>query len=196
MSKCWYNLDIDVYNALNPSFKWPVHSPNQQHLECWGYHPTEILNSNWINYTRSLGLEWGFIHIFWKRSYLVHDSAHLDVHTGDESKSWPFALNWTIQDSDKSTMLWYELPEVNYSVKYSSANTPYAEWKTVNLKEMDRHHVGNNMTLVRTNVPHEVNTGPSDRWCISARLKDSLNVSWDQAVEFFKSKNLLKDSTT
>jgi hypothetical protein len=188
---CWYNINLEVSNALDSNFKWPTHSPNQPNLECWGYRPSDILNKDWIEYSRSLGLEWGFIQIFWKRPNLVHNTAHLDVYDGTNSTAWPFALNWTVQGGDGSTMLWYNLPDNNFKIKYSSANTPYADWPLSELTEIDRYNVGKKCTLVRTGVPHEVNTGPQERWCISARLKNGNAVSWEQIVNSLRSKKLL-----
>jgi hypothetical protein len=190
MNNSWYEINIDISNALDPNFKWPTPVKNPDR-ECWGYTPSSILTKEWIEYTNSLGLECGFVQLFWKRSNLVQDSAHLDVYDGDESKAWPFALNWTVRGGEGSIMLWYHLPENNFSVKYSSANTPYADWKLSELTECDRHNVGKKLTLVRTGIPHDVNTGTQERWCISARLKNASNISWDQIVSNFRAKNLL-----
>jgi hypothetical protein len=187
----WYEVNIDVSNALDTNFQWPTHSKNQPTLECWGYNPSAILNKDWIEYTRSLGLELGFIQLFWKRSNLVQDTAHIDVYDGNKSQPWPFALNWTVFGGEGSTMLWYHLPDKNFTIKYSSANTPYADWKISELTECDRHNVGKKLTLVRTGIPHDVNTGSQERWCISARLKNVADTSWGQIVEDLRSKKLL-----
>ena len=190
MNKCCYALKVDTTNFLNPAFHFP--KITEQNLQNWLYSPKEILSEEWIGYTRTLGLNWVSAVVFWKRANLIHSTAHLDVFT-DITKVCQYGINIAIGGKD-SVMMWYELPDGSYPIKYTpNAGTPYTNWPVSMLTEVERSHVGNNLTLVRTGIPHEVNTGVEDRWCISLRLSDMAISDWNEIVSNFRSRNLIEE---
>jgi hypothetical protein len=117
-------------------------------------------------------------------------SAHIDIDTVHPFSLKHFSINWCIGGAD-SEMIWYEMPETEKSISYTSANTVYISWDTGTLKEIERHHIGEEATLVRTDIPHSIKMGPEPRWCFSLRLSSLENFEWDQAVHMFKEMNLL-----
>ena len=122
MNKCWYTLKVGTQDVLNPSFRFP--KITEKNLQNWLYSPREILSPEWIDYTRSLGLDWVSAVVFWKGPNLTHSTAHLDVFT-DVSKICQYGINLAFGGRD-STMLWYEMPSGDYPIKYTPvAGTPY-----------------------------------------------------------------------
>ena len=191
-NNCWYELNIDVSSALRKDFILPTVPPNTN-ITSWVYKPSEVLTQEWLNCIKTVGYEVSIVQIFWKKPNCVQSTAHLDVHNNDDTKPCTFGLNWTIGEPD-STMKWYSLPSCGYTVKRNSANTAYADWPVSELTEIDSHNVKNKITLVRTNVPHEVNTGPLERWCISVRV-NSYKLTWENIIEDLRLKKILIERT-
>lgn len=98
------------------------------------------------------------------------------------------AYNFTLDSQDDSSMTWYEPLESKFSQsdielkKFTNA-VHYDDVPLHKLKEIDRVRVGNQqLTMVRTNVLHNVEMGQRERWSISARAVMNWS-SWTQAVE-------------
>ena len=187
--KPWYKLNLDVSNCFSKNPNLPTH---KEQFKIWNFLVTEICHPNWLNYLKSLGLTPCSVLIFygdaWKSDTMRN--AHIDIATVDPYELHHFAINWCIGGAG-SEMIWYEMPKTIPQVHYSSAKTPYIPCNTFSLKEIERHHIGEEATLVRTDIPHFIKMGPEPRWCFSLRLSPLENFEWDQAVHMFKERNLL-----
>ena len=74
-------------------------------------------------------------------------------------------------DPDDAEMVWYETPHYEHTGEVGTTiNNQSKEWPIAGLKELDRCHVGQKATLVRTDVPHTVDMGNTDRWAVSFRI--------------------------
>jgi hypothetical protein len=90
-------------------------------------------------------------------------------------------------------MVWYRPPNElrDEDVIWTRAKTPYIAMRYDQVTEIERCHVGSEVTLVKTDLPHAILMGDEHRWCISARTSFLDNHQWDRILELLRSKNLL-----
>ena len=91
-------------------------------------------------------------------------------------------LNWTI-DPDDAHMVWYNMPDQDPTYTKRSETDRNKEWPLEDLVENNRCIIGQQPTLVRTDIPHTVDMGANERWLISVRFT-WLN-DWDQYLNKF-----------
>jgi hypothetical protein len=186
---CWYTLDIDISNALRKDWEWNI--PESSTLDV-KIENTRIFNQDWLDYMQSIGIPVVRAMLFYRNSMCIQKNAHVDLRGPDSNGNISYinyAMNWVLGGKD-SEMIWYNLPDKNIDVKYSMANTPYIQWPISTLEEIERVNIQNSLTLIRTDIPHSIQVQSEPRWCISAR-SDISGYSWQQAVDHFRSKNLL-----
>lgn len=183
---CWYSLNIDFSNALRKDWVWKISDLKKSSVQCVN---SSMFNSEWLNYMKSIGVPIDYVMLFYRIPKVYSRIAHVDVNGNKNPITYvPYAINWVIEGQD-SEMKWYNLPEEHQNVKYTMANTPYLDWPIYKLNEIDSANIQNSFTLVRTDIPHCVLTNEKPRWSISTR---SLSLdTWDNAVNHFRSKNLL-----
>jgi hypothetical protein len=190
-NNCWYSLNIDFSNALRKDWVWEIPDLKKSSVQCVN---TQMFNSDWLNYMKSIEVPIQYAMIFYRNSNFPNHpkTAHVDVKDVNGNKNpisyVPCAMNWLIEGQD-SEMKWYNLPEEHQNVKYTMANTPYLDWPIYKLNEIDKINIQNSFTLVRTDIPHSVHVNEKPRWSISTR--SSSFDTWDHAVNHFRSKNLL-----
>jgi hypothetical protein len=184
---CWYSLNIDITNALNPEWKWPAYNPNKHFT--WIYSAKEMFNPAWLEKTKALGLDITTGLLFYKNNSIESTIAHVDNYKADPTKYAEFGLNWVIGGKG-SKMIWYELPKEEPTIKWTTANTPYIEWPTSELTAIEECEIGNELTLVKTGIPHNIYNVTESRWCITARLAFP-HPSWEYITAELRSKNLL-----
>lgn len=97
------------------------------------------------------------------------------------------AYNFTLDPQDDSDMTWHEPLDTRFNQsdielkKFTNA-VHYDDVPLTKLKEIDRVTVGSKyLTMVRTNVLHNVAMGQRERWSISARAVMNWS-SWEQAA--------------
>jgi hypothetical protein len=188
-NNCWYSLDIDISNALRKDWEWNIPDPNKFDIKI---ENIRIFNQDWLDYMQSIGIPVHRTVLFYRNSMFTQTNAHVDLARAGSNGNITritYAMNWVLGGKD-SEMIWYKLSDENIDVKYTMANTPYAQWPISTLEEIERVNVKNSLTLIRTDVPHSVQVQIEPRWCISAR-SDIHGYTWQQAVEHFRSKNLL-----
>jgi hypothetical protein len=67
------------------------------------------------------------------------------------------------------------MPDHKHTGKVNTTiNNQSKDWPIAELKEVDRCHIGQKATLVRTDVPHTVEMGNTDRWAVSFRILTAL----------------------
>jgi hypothetical protein len=190
MSNSWYKLKINNSNALVDP--WPL--VNDGKYGIWKIKKEEIFKKEWIDYMASIGLILSnYSMVFYRGPRWTTNYAHLDLDNTFES-SIPlvhYGINWVLKGAG-SSMVWYNTPKEKYKIKYTSANTPYVNFPVNTLTEIDRCNIELEPVLVRVGIPHSISVGDDERWCISARLKKvPEKMTWDEIVEFMRSKNLL-----
>lgn len=185
---CYYQLKIDITDALNPRWRFPVPTGN---YGIWTPPAPFIFSSKWLEYTSDLGLNFHHALLFYRGSNMTSKEAHVDTHPAGQGyvKS---ALNWVI-GGDESEMHWYDMPspEAATVVKDPKTKVPYTTFQFKDLTLIESTKIKNEVTLVRTDLPHSITMGTSPRWCISARVDIPDDIPWEEIVEQMRSKNLL-----
>lgn len=190
--KCWYELDIDISKAIKETWKLPNSSKVDSSYGIWYLQPRDIFNDAWLEYMTDKSITITEVMLFYRGPYRTNAAAHIDLKSFKEpTEVYPFALNWVIGGKG-SSMVWYKQPSDKIDIKLTAAKTKYADWKISELKEVDRHTITNNITLVNVGVPHNIIMGSQDRWCISARSNMLNNIEeWHSVVEYLKNKEVL-----
>ena len=182
--QCWARTNIDVTSSLKIDLKDYLLSdpyrPSEHALYMpdvggiWTLTPDVLFSKEWIDYIRNdLGLELDIAQIFFRQPYYQHPGAHVDV--AKDLTIYGAALNWTL-DIDDADMVWYNYPDQDPNFTQRSASDVNYEWPLGQLTELDRCTVGQQPTLVRTDVPHSVDMRSNERWAVSVRLAD--HSSW------------------
>jgi len=186
-NKCWYNLKIDISNCFLEGYKLP------EPVGKYGiWHPLakDVFNPQWLRYTRSIGLPIYSVMIFYRGPYAHTAQAHVDVGKAEPFCLTNFGINWCY-GGEGSEMAWYETPIEPKPVSYTEAKTPYMSWDADKLKEIERTHIGNEVSIVRTGIPHSIKMDKDPRWAISARCSLLDNYNWETVIEELRKKNLL-----
>jgi hypothetical protein len=189
MNNSWYDTKISppIFNL-----EWVFPKPNNVNNGVWRLENEIVFDKDWLNCIKELDISLSkYAMVFYRPANFNTNYAHIDINVDDTTKSTVLGLNWIIGGED-SEMVWYELPNDNKNLSYTVANTPYVNWKMGELKEVDRCRIHSKLTLVRVDVPHGIIMRNSPRWAFSLRLSGNKK-NWDEAVSFFKSKNLLEE---
>ena len=189
---CYYKVNIDISNALNPNWRMPLPTGN---YGIWAPRARDIFSQDWLDYTASLGLHFGHALLFYRGPNTTSKEAHVD--TAADSKSFiGFALNWVIGGRN-SHMNWFKMPglEAATAVKDTTSKVPYTTFQFKDLEYVESCSIFDDITLVRTDIPHSITMGNEKRWCISARMIKGFDMPWHSAVQYFRTKNLLVERT-
>jgi hypothetical protein len=181
---CWYTVKIKTENAFNPSFVIP--SATEKPLEVWVYPASTVFSSEWLEYTKSLGMNFTVAKIFYRQVGCNADKAHIDTLQLNQPT---FALNWLFSGGKGSKMVWYEVPPGEHVLTRSPSGIPFFGWPISTLTPIEEYEIGDKVTLVKTGIPHSIFSGPTERWCASAREDD--DSTWDSMVQRLKERNLL-----
>jgi hypothetical protein len=186
--QCYYRLKIDTTDALNPSWSMPIPKNN---YGIWAPKAENIFSKTWLEYTAGLGIDFKHALLFYRGPNTTSREAHVDTHADDHSFV-NFAVNWVIGGAN-SKMNWYKMPPDGAAtiVKDNTSDVPYTTFQFKDLEYIESCKIVNEVTLVRTNLPHSITMGSEPRWCISARVGKDKDTSWDDIVEQFRAKNLL-----
>ena len=196
--KCWHTLNLDISTAIRPEFNFNDFLQTGENKgipgDLWYLNQeklTNMFNEEWLDYMENHGAKiWGAM-IFYRSPHYIHPEVHIDqVSNSDSTPS--AALNWVVADNDDSEMVWYDFPETTGKKLTTTASTPYVTWPTVEVEELevDRHCIGNKLTLVRTDIPHNIIVRNVPRWSISLRTEERYS-TWDQIEQKFS--NLFLD---
>lgn len=175
---CWYHLNLDVTNSIRKDFK-----PDWSNRSVYSFtKPTEVFNTEWLDYMKGHYLMIEAIMMFYKPAHLVGTLAH------DDGKFRKFAINWLLSGSD-SEMVWFDFAKTNPELHYTEAGTPYYPWPVTELTVIDRCSDNSKPTMVRVDNPHTINVGVEPRISISVRTR--FNAEWQRSVDYLRSRNLL-----
>jgi hypothetical protein len=199
MSKNWYQLNINIDNAVRKDFdinklisESGQQNPKSVLMWAWEKHEVnKIVTDEWIEYMSSLGLDIYLIKIFYRRPYTTDLGGHID-DTDYKGEKMDVAVNWIIGQDD-SQMIWYDINNDAVGLdRLTPVNDRYQLFKFEELTEIERHTIGNTPTLVRVNVPHSIElNSDTPRISISVRLEDrklpnNEYKKWDQIVKQFR----------
>jgi hypothetical protein len=190
MEHCWHKLRLrNTQNAIREDWVFPTVTGD---YGIWKILATDMLTPEWINYLQTIGINIESLMLFYRGQNIKNNDAHVDI-------SMPYTptikyvaggLNFVLQGNG-SSMIWYETPKEYKELQFTKANTPYLSWLISDLVETDRAEIGNELVLVRTNVPHSIIMGNEPRWCISVRPINAGSISWEYLVNHFRSLNAL-----
>lgn len=189
--KCYFELDIDVSDALKSDWKtYCTTFDITGKYGIWQPSSEQIFKKSWLDYMRSIGLPIYNAMIFYRGPYAHTADAHIDI-SDIPFRIHNFGINWCVGGKN-SEMVWYELPEnPEEKIAYTRANTPYVAWPKKTLKEIERYHIGEKVTLVKTGLPHAIVMDQEPRWCFSARSAIPNDLPWDKVTDLLRSKKLL-----
>lgn len=179
---CWYQLNLDTTNSIRNDFKLNFSKKAIHYFD----NPTKIFNQHWLDYMKNNYLEVDAIMMFYKPPRLIGKTAH------DDGKITTFGINWLLCGVD-SEMIWFDFPKTSTKLQFTEADTPYYLWPVTELTEIDRCGDNSKPILVRVDNPHTINVGIQPRISISVRTK--IDYSWENIVEYFRSRNLLIERT-
>jgi hypothetical protein len=210
-SKCWYELNIGVEDALRSDFTFTPANPIAHEIPMYHqFKPTcneDIYNPEWIKYMESIGVPINIkaTSLVFSRNKHEYDLlAHIDTRedelfdspVDDYSRYTVSAINIVI-GGDESKMIWYDIPE-NYAhhrkvINPNAEHKPAIVWPVQHLKKIDSHTLSQTkLTLVRTNLPHSITNGKTDRYCVSTKFHKSMrHLDWDGIVDHFRKHNLI-----
>lgn len=172
----------------------------------WQIPAEKIFESNWLNkFEKLTDLKVDVGLVFFREADYQHPNAHIDVEPlSNEIYSVSASFNWVLDYDCESKMIWYEPwwnaddadeckaaayglfphPSLGYSTHANHAAMLYQETPTHLLKEINSHSLSNtHLTLVRTDIPHNIKMGPSKRWAITLRSFGSLPNTWKSCVD-------------
>lgn len=150
----------------------------------------EIFSEQWLNYTKELGIDFTHALLFYRGPNTTSKEAHVDTHA-ESHKFVNFAVNWVIGGAG-SKMHWFKLPDMKVAstVKDPKTNVPYTTFQYKDLEYIESCSISNQVTLVKTDVPHSITMGREPRWCISARVMND-QLTWEEIINYLRGKNIL-----
>lgn len=211
--KMWYELNIDISNALNEKLDLDVLYQESQfygrNLVVFFYDSSRIhkvFSPEWMQYMHSLGIPVKSCIIFRREPNYLCDHAHIDQFF--DKMPAIYAINWVVNPKDNSEMIWYDVPESvpckddvyndttakndnRFRDLSSNSSTNFRSWLTKDVQpyEFARTCIGHKPTLVNTGVAHNIQTYDQQRWAISVRIKyhDGIVLdNWQQVVDFYQ----------
>jgi hypothetical protein len=204
MSKNWYELNIDINDAITSAYDMNLLEQSdflkKQHSTAgiWTYKQHEsnaVLNDEWVKYMESLGFELDVAFTFYRKPHSIMP-AHIDcLHNTRDVHG--IAINWVLNNNSDSYMAWYNTPpEANNMPLYTTdvyKGHYQLNFDAKELTEIDRAQIGSTPVLVRTDIPHSIEMGDHPRWSISVRFYPTKFVSdktallsWDQQIEIME----------
>lgn len=184
----WHKLNIEIaplavdlkdYILSDPYRPGEHASYNADTGGVWTLNPNILFSKEWLEYLENdFSIFPGHVQLFYKNKNAQHSVAHVDISSTGTLHGG--AINWTL-DLDDAEMVWYEESDYKHTGKVDTTiHNRSKEWPIVRLKELDRCHIGQKATLVRTDVPHTVDMGNTDRWAVSFRILTAL--TWQTHV--------------
>jgi hypothetical protein len=191
-NKCWYTLDIEVVDAINPKWTWPKLSTWTNIVE----DPKKVFTDKWIDQMIEKGLPpRDDCMLFFSPKYMMpvlfsHTDTNPVTSTGAIA-----GFNFVV-GADPADMVWFDLDNLasKKTVLYTESQQPYEIFPVDFNLEIDRRRIGNQLTLVRTDIPHWIGGAlpnrrfHTDRWSVSYRTCADNNhwKSWEDCVTQLK----------
>ena len=191
--KPWYRLNIDIETAITVRGYDVIDSWKQQAQTAgvgyWKLYKDsgldDFFSAEFLSRMDAQGIPIDMAVFFYRSQNYNHPTAHID---GSLSHKPYYALNWVLTSGpDDSEMIWFEIPENLGPPVTGDYGTANYDIDQSNLRKIDSCCIGNQMTLVRVDAPHNVIVRQQSRFVISLRSRLLQFQSWQQAVEHFQS---------
>jgi len=191
-----HKLNISTTNAVNPNFNLHQFLTEEnfnplQRREGWPIPKNKVnqlLNQEWIDNMKRIGLEFSQLIVFYNTPNYTTDFAHIDSNK-DRTPAL-FALNWTLQKNDTSTMHWYKTPTTKAIPGKNATNLLYFEYPKTELSEIEKGTISSEyLSLVNTSIPHDITTFDTERLVFTIRFYRGyfdFDLTWDNVVEHFR----------
>ena len=186
---CYYRLTLDVSNAIREDYVFPTPATE---YGIWNPPAEKIFNKVWLDYMKSIGVPVYNAMVFYRGPNASTKETHVDISKTNPLRLTNYGINWCIGGKG-SEMAWYRSPKElkDEDVIWTKAKTPYIAMKYEQVTEIERCHIGSDVTLVKTDFPHAILMKEDPRWCVSARTTFLDNHQWDEILTLLRSKNLL-----
>jgi hypothetical protein len=184
---CWFKTKLNSNNIVDPNWKF------ETKLHYVIKYDKVPVTDEFIKYLKQFDLVYANNMMFY-RAPNSHPfgsntlTSHVDLDHKNNLCS-P-ALNYIIGGKN-SYMNWFKMPSENYEVKFTPANTAYCSFHNNELEKIDEGELGEELTLVRVDIPHNVIVNSEARLCISIRFQPIEYRKWEDVVDFFNERNLL-----
>jgi len=193
----YLDLNIDVRDALSSSLSLSEFRKTGANadgpVDVW-HLPKEkmqtIFNIEWLDFIqKEINVDLAYALIFYRTSNYFHRDLHVDS-LPDPLRIINYGINFVEDKDDDSEMIWYELNPKDGTLEDNfmlSGGLPTCTWSLddFNGKELARKTIGRNLVLVKTSLPHTVQTFTKPRWSFSLRFTDLDLLSWEEAVAKF-----------
>ncbi|HSK76502.1 MAG TPA: hypothetical protein VLQ45_08575 [Thermoanaerobaculia bacterium] len=167
---------------------------------------SNLFTSKWLAEVKDrAGLTVTAALVFFRVAGYQHPNAHIDIEPkedGDTKDLLPVSgsYNWVLEDTD-AEMVWYEpwwdpddyeqgLEAARNQAQFDAQKVGELEYNEIDIKkltERERHRISHQqLTMVRTDIPHNVYMGSRDRWAVSARAFETTPDLWSDAYENIK----------
>lgn len=153
----------------------------------YGADMTKVLNHQWLEFVSDTIMPVGSFLMFYRSPYFVLPEAHTDIFYHSQESNI-FGINIVISPDDDSVMTWYNVPNETGKLAVTSADTKYLYWPLDEVKdhEVSRVTIGNQLTLVKTGLAHNVIVNNSPRWSVSLRFTSIESIhNWTTCVDYF-----------
>lgn len=206
--KTEYALRFNPFDLVKNPENWNLrtHLPNKAIV--WWYDSEDLFNKDWLEYANNnlqKKITGALI------TYRFYGYQHLYAHMDNHPKNDPLdpgtnripicsAYNWVEEWDDEADMVWYEpwwnedneeenllatqglIPHPKF--RKNDDITYYQEVPINLLTERERHCLKTNcITMVRTDIPHNIQKGKIHRLSYSLRTTNELESSWSEAVK-------------
>tara|TARA_B110000503_G_scaffold121966_1_gene186065 strand:+ start:3127 stop:3780 length:654 start_codon:yes stop_codon:yes gene_type:complete len=171
----------------------------------WYFDSQEMFNKNWLAYAnKEVGLDITEVLVFYRKAGYQHPSAHIDsALVGTSLQPVCAGYNWVLEHDPTAEMVWYEpwwnaddrlqaeaavegkIAHPTFKAELVNSGTMYYQETPVEyLTERERHSLSSDyLTICRTNIPHNVQAGAKDRWCMSLRTYPMLLNTWADYIK-------------
>lgn len=182
----WYCLNINVSNAVKLDFDKLIKDLKNKPYHIWQYHTAELdqlYSVDWLSYMESIGMPVQGTLVFYRAKGYQHPTIHTDMPHGKSGKLG-LAVNWCI-GLDDADMVWYETPVTPVDISVTETGAKYYSWPANSAPEIDRRCIGATPTIVRVDIPHNVDMKTHSRLVISARINVKTE-NWSDVVKKVK----------
>jgi len=184
----WHRLDLDIFAALDKDVYQMI--AESLSTECAKSKETiavekiswRSFNSDFLQSLYRHNLLPENLLIFYRKP-AAPSIPHVDMYEDGTDRKCVYAINQILND-DHSYMRWFHVKRDRDDPTHSSFGR-YQVYDETELIEFDQCRIGQEPTLVRTDIPHDIVMGDTDRICLSLRIKDDISC-WENAVEFFQ----------
>lgn len=188
----WHRLNISVTGAITPAGYATIEQWKSSVGDLPGgywklYEDSGLLDffsSEFLQRMKEAGAPIDMAVFFYRKAHYNHPTSHID---GSESYKPYYAINWVLTpEKDDSDMVWFSMPDnlpPPVTGAYGTANYDINE---TGLDEVGRCCIGDQMTLVRVDIPHNIIVREQPRVVISMRSRELKVDSWQHAVDYFR----------